>query len=266
MSELAQTTFFVWDIDPQVFSTMPLPRWYSLLFAIGILGGFAILKAMLSYEKKPHSILDGVMTYGMIGMVVGMRLGHVLFYQPDYYINHLHEIPMIWLGGYASHGGFLGLAIAMYLYVKRNPPMTFTWLVDRVSIASLFAAGFIRIGNFFNSEILGNATTAPWAVIFAKVDQTPRHPAQLYEAAGYLALALLFGILYRFTAMKEKGGMLFGGVIASGFLVRFICEFFKEDQSAFEAGMLINMGQILSIPFILGGIAFIAWANKAKSN
>ncbi len=263
---IAAPQHFIWDIDPQVFSFMPLPRWYSLLFALGILGGFMILKAMLTRENKPLSLLDGVMTYGMIGMIVGMRLGHVIFYQPDYFLEHPHEIPMIWLGGYASHGGFAGLAIAMYIFIKKHPPMTFTWLVDRVSIASLFAAGAIRVGNFFNSEILGHPSDVPWAVIFARVDQIPRHPAQLYEAAGYLSLALVFGLLYRFTNLKDKGGTLFGGVIAAGFVVRFICEFFKEDQAAFEAGMAINMGQVLSIPFIVAGIAFIVIANRrAKS-
>lgn len=244
---------YVWNLQPEVFSFSPLPRWYSLLFASGIVGGYAILRKIFIREGRPLELLDSLLMYGVVGMMVGMRLGHVMFYQPDYYIDHLIEVPMIWKGGYASHGGFLGVIIALLLFVRKKPDMTFFWLADRVSITCLFAAGFIRLGNFANSEIIGRPTgdSVPWAVIFSQVDQIPRHPAQLYEALGYFVLCALSLLLYYRTRLLEQAGRLVGLVIATGFVWRFFCEFFKEDQVPFEAGLTLNMGQILSIPFII---------------
>jgi prolipoprotein diacylglyceryl transferase len=248
---------YLWNLQPEVFSFSPLPRWYSLLFASGIVGGYAIIRKMFIREGKPVELLDSLLVYIVVGMMVGMRLGHVIFYQPDYYINHLLEIPMIWKGGYASHGGFLGVIIALVLFVRKNRDITFLWLADRVAIISLFAAGCIRLGNFCNSEIIGRpaAESLPWAVIFTQVDQVPRHPAQLYEAIGYFGLCGLSLLLYYRTRLAEQTGRLMGLIIATGFAWRFFCEFFKEDQVPFEAGLTLNMGQMLSIPFIIGATA-----------
>lgn len=247
---------FVWDIQPEVFSFSPLPRWYSLLFAAGIVGAYFILRSMLKREGKPMELLDSGLTYVVLGMMIGMRLGHVLFYQPDYYFEHPLEIPMIWKGGYASHGGFAGIVIALYLFVRTHPQLTWLWTLDRVAIGSMLSAGCIRLGNFFNSEMIGRpATGVPWAVIFKSVDDVPRHPAQLYEAVGYFAIFAVFWVIYLRTNLAAKPGRILGWVAAFGFLWRFLCEFFKEDQVPFEAGMSLNMGQLLSLPFVAIGIA-----------
>lgn len=246
--------FFVWNVNPAVFSFSPLPRWYSLIFALGIVGGYAILRGMFKRDGKPVELIDSLLVYGVGGMMLGMRLGHVLFYQPDYYFAHPLEIPMIWKGGYASHGGYLGVIIALLLFAFRHAETPFLWLADRVAIVSMFTGMCIRVGNFFNSEMIGRPASSPWAVIFAQVDQVPRHPAQIYEALGYAVVTLGSYLCYRFTAMAKGPGRLMGLVMGMGFLWRFFCEFFKEDQVDFEAGLALNMGQLLSIPFIVIGL------------
>jgi prolipoprotein diacylglyceryl transferase len=248
----------VWDIRPEVFSFLPLPRWYSLLFAAGIVFGYLIFRNILKREGKPLEMLDSLLMHIVLGMMIGMRLGHCFFYQPDYYLAHPLEIPMIWKGGYASHGGFAGVLIALALFVRKHKDATFLWLADRVTIIAMLAAGFIRVGNFFNSEMIGHPTDAPWAVVFAQIDQVPRHPAQLYEAVGYFAVSGITWLLYvKGDAVKVRGRLLGVGMVL-GFAWRFFCEFFKEDQVPFEQGMTLNMGQLLSLPFILLGAALIA--------
>ena len=248
-----------WNLRPEVFSFSPLPRWYSLLFALGIVGGYTIIRRMFLRENKPVEYLDSLLVYVVMGMMIGMRLGHVLFYQPDYYADHLLEIPMIWKGGYASHGGFLGVIIALILFARKYKTLSFMWLADRVAVISLFTAFCIRLGNFCNSEMIGRpADGLSWAVVFEQIDAVPRHPAQLYEACGYIILCGISLLLYYKSKITAYNGRLLGFIISSGFAWRFFCEFFKEDQVPFEAGMTINMGQWLSIPFIIGGLLLMA--------
>lgn len=244
----------IWDIRPEIFSFMPLPRWYSLLFAGGMVFGYFIMRNIYQRENKPVEILDSLLMHVMLGMIIGMRLGHCLLYQPEYYLAHPLEIPQIWKGGYASHGGFAGVLIALILYARRYKEVTFLWVADRVSIIAMLTAGFIRIGNFFNSEMIGHATDVPWRVTFALVDNIPRHPAQLYEAFGYLVITAIDWTMYKRGTVLEKPGRLLGWTAIMGFSWRFFCEFFKEDQVPFEQGLTFNMGQLLSVPFVLLGI------------
>jgi prolipoprotein diacylglyceryl transferase len=255
-----------WNLRPEVFSFSPLPRWYSLLFAMGIIGGYAIIRKMFIRESKPVEILDSLLVYVVVGMMLGMRLGHVLFYQPDYYAEHLLEIPMIWKGGYASHGGFLGVIIALLLFARKYRDLSFLWLADRVAVISLFTACCIRLGNFCNSEMIGRqAEGLSWAVVFEQIDLVPRHPAQLYEAIGYILLCGISLLLYYKTKITASNGRLLGFIVASGFAWRFFCEFFKEDQVPFEAGMTLNMGQWLSVPFIIGGTLLMLNVQRSGS-
>jgi prolipoprotein diacylglyceryl transferase len=246
---------FVWNVRPEVFSFSPLPRWYGLIFASGFAGGFFMVKRMFERDGKGADLLDSLLTYIVLGTVIGMRLGHCLLYQPEIYLRDPIRILKIWEGGFASHGGFLGVIIALVLFARKHG-MTFAWLADRVSVASMFGAGAIRVGNFFNSEMVGPPTDQPWGVIFAQIDSVPRHPAQLYEAFGYFTISFVGYWLYKNTRITARQGRLLGVTMIAGFGWRFICEFLKEDQVAFEADMLLNMGQLLSLPFIVLGILF----------
>lgn len=256
----------VWNIRPEVFSFSPLPRWYSLVFAIGIGGAWAIMRSMFRREGKPLELIDSLLIYTVVGMMVGMRLGHVLFYQPDYYFQpeHLIEIPMIWKGGYASHGGFAGVIVSLWLFARKHRETSMLWLMDHMAVVSMFTAGCIRVGNFFNSEMIGHAATVPWAIVFQQIDNIPRHPAQLYEAIGYFAICGIFWLIYSRSRIAEAPGQLAGWIIVCGFGWRFLCEFFKEDQVGFEQGMTLNMGQLLSLPFMAIGLLMALAAAKKR--
>jgi prolipoprotein diacylglyceryl transferase len=251
----------IWDIRPEVFSFSPLPRWYSLLFAIGVYTGYLLTRKLMSKEKLSDEQFASGFTYVIVGMMVGMRLGHCLFYQPDYYLERPWEILMIWQGGYASHGGFLGVFIALYFFIRKNPQVTFWWLLDRASIGCVNVAGWIRLGNFFNSEMIGHKTEMPWAVVFAQIDQVPRHPTQLYEAFGYFFTSILLWILYHRTKIADQPGRMIGLSCVMLSTWRFFCEFFKVEQVGFEQDMALNLGQILSLPFFLGGLYLLVKKN-----
>jgi prolipoprotein diacylglyceryl transferase len=248
----------VWNVDPAIFRVGPFaPRWYGLLFALGFALGYMIMVQIYRNERRPEEPLSSLFLYIFAGTLIGARLGHVLFYQPDYYLSRPWEILMIWQGGLASHGGFAGVLIALYLYVRKYRDMSFLELCDRLVIAILPAAGLIRIGNLFNSEILGNPTNVPWAIIFIKVDPLPRHPAMLYEALTYLLVfAILYVAYWRTEIVKIPGRILGAGFVAC-FTARFLIEFVKEGQVWFEQGMILNMGQLLSIPFVLIGVVLV---------
>ena len=260
---------FVWNIRPEIFSFSPLPRWYSLIFAIGIAGAWGVMRAMFRREGKNLELIDSLLVHCVLGMMIGMRLGHVIFYQPDYYFTAAHwlEIPQIWKGGYASHGGFAGVIIALWLFARKNPDLKMMWLMDHMAVASMWTAGCIRVGNFFNSEMIGHVAKVPWAVVFKQIDDVPRHPAQLYEAIGYFIIFGFFYWAYWKTNIAKAPGRLAGWIIVAGFSWRFFCEFFKEDQVPFEQGLTFNMGQLLSLPFIaLGLIMALAAAKKYRES
>lgn len=247
-----------WDVSREIFSVGSFAlRWYSLLFALGIFLGYLIMYRMFQRENKPLELMDSLLFHIVIGTVVGARLGHCLFYEPLDYLTDPVRIFKVWEGGLASHGGFTGVIIALILYCRRYPQISFFWLADRMTITSMVAAGCIRIGNLFNSEILGHQTDVPWAFVFKKIDDVPRHPTQIYESLGYFSIAGLLYIIYRMKDRKPREGLLFGLVLVIAYSFRTFIETFKENQVAFEENMFLNMGQLLSIPFILFGLFII---------
>jgi prolipoprotein diacylglyceryl transferase len=216
-----------------------------------------IMAQIYRREKRSEEHLSTLFLYVFLGTLIGARLGHALFYQPDYYLARPWEILMIWQGGLASHGGFTGVLIALYLYLRKYRDMSFLELGDRLAIAVLPAAGLIRVGNFFNSEIVGMPADLPWAVIFLRIDSLPRHPAMLYEAVSYfLVFAILYAAYWKTDIIKTPGRILGAAFVACS-TARFFIEFVKEDQVSFEQGMLLNLGQLLSIPFILIGLGLL---------
>jgi phosphatidylglycerol:prolipoprotein diacylglycerol transferase len=246
----AMMQHFVWNVDPVIFSLGPFhPRWYGVFFALGFFLGYEILAQFYRREGRSLENLPDLSLYLVLGTIIGARLGHVFLYEPAYFLAHPWQIPMVWQGGLASHGGFAGVMIALYLYLKKHPEMTF--------IASLLAAAMIRIGNFFNSEIIGTPSNLPWAVVFARVDDIPRHPAMLYEALAYLLVFSALYVAYWKTKMIQRLGRTLGTSLAACFFARFMIEFVKENQVPFEKQMLLNMGQLLSIPFIAAGLYLI---------
>jgi phosphatidylglycerol:prolipoprotein diacylglycerol transferase len=254
----------IWHVDPAIFVLGPIEiRWYGLFFALGFLLGFQIMAQFYRREQRELENLSELCLYLMLGTIIGARLGHVLFYQPDYFLSHPWEILMIWQGGLASHGGFAGVLISLYLYLKKHRDMSFLELADRLAIPCLLAAALIRVGNFMNSEILGVPSSLPWAVVFARVDNIPRHPAMLYEAAMYFVVFCVLYVAYWKTAIIQIPGGVHGTTLATCFLARFLIEFVKENQVPFENRMPLNMGQLMSIPFILTGV-YLIYASRRR--
>jgi prolipoprotein diacylglyceryl transferase len=245
----------VWNGDPELLRLGPLAlRWYGLTFASGLLCGYFILLRIYRREKRSEANLSNLFSYIFFGTIIGARLGNIVLYEPEYYFAHPWEIPAIWHGGLASHGGFAGVLIAIWLYVRKYRDIGFLELADRLAAPAVAAACFIRIGNFFNSEIVGRPSDVPWAVVFLRVDNLPRHPVMLYEALAYAIIAAALYIAYLKTPIAAVPGRLVGAALAASFAGRFILEFFKEDQMPFERGMLFNTGQLYSVPFILAGL------------
>jgi phosphatidylglycerol---prolipoprotein diacylglyceryl transferase len=255
----------VWNMAPEIVQFGPLRiRWYGLFFALGFLSGYEIMARFYRREGRPLESLSSLVVYLFLGTIIGARLGHVLFYQPDYYLAHPSEILMIWHGGLASHGGFAGVMIAIFLYLKRYRDMNFLQLADRLAIPCLLAATLIRIGNFFNSEILGTPSNQPWAIVFARVDNIPRHPAMLYEAGAYLLAFCALYVAYMKTTVSQFPGRILGMTLVICFIARFMIEFVKENQVPFEEHLVLNMGQLLSIPFIVAG-AYLIYVSCKKA-
>lgn len=213
-------------------------------------------------ENKSEHDLNDLVWYMILGTVLGARLGHCLFYNPDYYLSHPLEILQIWKGGLASHGAGIGIITALMLYTRKKKEISFLWIMDRVVITVALSGFFIRLGNLFNSEIIGKPTNGNWGFIFVSVDNIPRHPAQLYEAIAYLLIFIFLLSFYFRVKGKFKNGLLFGLFLISIFGFRFFVEFFKENQSLFEQKLFLNMGQLLSIPFVIMGIYFLFRKDK----
>jgi len=256
-----------WNPDPEIVNILGLSiRYYGLLFAGGLILCVYILGWIYKRENIPSEYLDKLTMFCIIGIVVGARLGHCLFYEPAYYLSNPLEILKIWQGGLASHGGVLGLLIAMFIY-SRKTKHSMIDTADLITVVAGLEFTFIRLGNFMNSEIVGMPTTNSWGVIFERVDNIPRHPAQLYEAISYLIIFSVLMILYKKRRDSLKNGFFFGLGSVLFFTARFLIEFVKEDQVGFEEGMALNMGQLLSIPFILIGIGFMIYGfQRTKSS
>lgn len=253
-----------WDIDPTLFRLGPLaPRWYGLLFASGFLIGFYLMRHVYRREDKPVEDLDILLFYLLGGTIIGARFGHILFYAPGYYFSNPVEILMIQRGGLASHGGVIGVVFAIWLYCRSREDQPFLWLMDRLAAPVALTGGLIRLGNFFNSEILGTPTDLPWGVVFERaariregIEAIPLHPVQLYESLSYV---LIFGVLwrlYRRWGAETPRGLLIGMFFALIFGARIVLEFFKLRQIHFEAALPLgmSMGQLLSLPVVALGI------------
>ena len=258
--------FITWDASPVIFSIGPLAlRWYGLAFAIGFIIGYNIVAKMFKHEGAPEKWLGILLTYVVVATIIGSRLGHVFFYQWDYYSQHPGEIFKIWEGGLASHGGVIGNFIAVWLFSIFVTKKSVSWTVDRLVVPVAMVAGLIRLGNLMNSEIYGGVTDLPWGFIFVRDGQTlPMHPTQIYEALGCFAL---FGVLmwmYWKKNAQERPWLISGVFFIGVFVSRFLIEYVKNVQVGKEIEMIatygINMGQLLSIPFIVMGVVMVVYA------
>lgn len=283
-------SYITWTASPEIAQIGPLTlRWYGLLFAMGFLIGLFIVRRMFLAEKAPEAWLDKCFLYVVGGAVLGARLGHVFFYDWEYYSKHLGEIFKIWEGGLASHGGAIGIILAMWIFSRTVSKKSILWILDKIVVPTALAGGFIRLGNLMNSEIVGKPTDSPLGFLFknaakdtwvkceecvqfvtnclktgtnnlgAEMCMVPRHPVQLYESIGYFAI---FGILfytYWRTEKRHKPGYIFGLFLVLIWGTRFGWEYLKMSQGGFESafGYVLSTGQLLSIPFILIGLYFM---------
>jgi phosphatidylglycerol---prolipoprotein diacylglyceryl transferase len=260
-------TYIVWDMNPDI-TTIPLLgiplRWYGVLFALGFMLSQFIMSFIYRREGKPAGDADTLTIYGIVATLLGARLGHVLFYDPAYYFANPEKILATWEGGLASHGAGIGLFIGLYLFARKTK-VPYLWILDRVAIVACLAGCFIRLGNLTNSEMVGTPTDLPWAFIFSAIDNVPRHPAQLYEAIYCLILfAFLFLTWYK-RRDQVKTGFFFAWFLIILFSLRFIDEFLKINQVEFEDQMVLNMGQLLSIPFVLAGVIVLIAIHTKKT-
>jgi prolipoprotein diacylglyceryl transferase len=260
-----------WNPDPEIINILGFSlRYYGILFVSGLIIAIYILGWIFKRENIPPNNLEKLTIYGIIGIIVGARLGHCLFYEPSYFLSHPLEmilpvtfppdggIEFIGYQGLASHGGVLGLFIGIYFYSRKTKHKMIDTL-DLIAVVVGVSLGFIRLANFMNSEIIGMPTKRPWGIIFERVDNVPRHPAQLYEAISYFIIFGIIMIIYLKLKDRLKNGILFGLASVLFFIARFLIEFLKEDQVGFEEGMTFNMGQLLSLPYIAAGIGFIIY-------
>jgi prolipoprotein diacylglyceryl transferase len=251
-----------WDVNPILFKLGPLTlRYYSILFVSGFPLGYMLFIWFFKREGLDTKILEPLLYILLLATIVGARLGHCFFYEPQYYLAHPLEILQPWKGGLASHGGAIGVLIGLWIYVKKygkKNGFDFMWLIDRLVIAVCFAGCLIRLGNLMNSEIYGNPTDLPWGFIFLRKGEIiAKHPTQLYEAFSYLLLGFFLLGMYKYKLPKLKKGWIFGVFLIVLFGMRFLIEYIKEPQVAFENNMHLNMGQWLSVPFIIAGIIIL---------
>ncbi|MCR5269825.1 MAG: prolipoprotein diacylglyceryl transferase [Prevotella sp.] len=275
----AELLYILWNPSLEAFHLGPLAiRWYSMCWLIGLLLAYFMVRWLYRNQKIAEEKFEPLFVYCFLGILIGARLGHCIFYQPDYYLTSvkgfvemLLPIHFMYDGswkltgyeGLASHGGTLGLMIALWLYVKHHK-VPLWQVLDNIAIATGITACFIRLGNLMNSEIIGKVTDVPWAFVFERVDALPRHPGQLYEAIAYALLFLLMIILYKKMPQKVGTGFYFGLCLTYIFTFRFFIEYTKEVQEAFENTLPIDMGQILSIPFVMIGTYCMIKAIKKK--
>lgn len=276
--------YILWNPDIVAFSLGPVEvRWYSLLWCIGLFAVYQLMHYLFKEQKLGEDKFEPMFLYCFLGILIGARLGHCLFYEPEYYLSRPMEmiLPMRKFAdgewhftgyeGLASHGGTLGLMIAIILY-SRNVKLNLMHVLDNVAIVTPICACAIRLGNLMNSEIIGHPTDVPWAFVFERVDMLPRHPGQLYEAICYAIFFFIGWFIYRLSLKKETmerytsnarkplvdirvgSGFYFGLCLFLIFLSRIFIELTKENQVDFESGMMFNMGQLLSVPFVLLGL------------
>ncbi|MDR2622863.1 MAG: prolipoprotein diacylglyceryl transferase [Dysgonamonadaceae bacterium] len=272
-------SYITWNADPTAF-TVPFfgkeMRWYAFAFVFGFALGLWIVKKIWKNENLNPDWYESLFFYVAIATVIGARLGHVLFYNPVEYFSHPVEIFKVWEGGLASHGGTIGIIVAVWIYSRRVTHKSMLWTFDRLVVPVGFVGALIRIGNLMNHEVYGHETTVPWAFRFIDnlpywkhgyppVYSPPSHPTQIYEAFFYVLTGFICLWMYWKRKDYKYEGLIFGVFLIGIFLSRFFVEFLKNDQEKFEEGMLLNMGQLLSIPFIVAGIWFAWRALQEKS-
>ena len=273
------TSYILWNPDQTIFHIGSLPiRWYGTMWMVGLMLGYLMMKKLYKDEKIPDEKFDPLFIYIFVSVLVGARLGHCLFYEPNYFLSSWdHFVEMLipfrhmangswrYIGyeGLASHGGVIGMIIAIFIYCRRYKISP--WVVlDNMGICSCITATFIRMGNLMNSEIIGKVTNVPWAFIFERVDPYPRHPGQLYEALSYACFFVVIYLVYRKHRNLVGTGFYVGLCLTLVFTARFLIEYTKDIQEAFEASMPLDMGQLLSIPFIIIGVLCMTHAKKQK--
>jgi len=269
------------NVSPVIFEFGSFAiRYYSVLFAMGFVISYFIVKRIYRFEKLDISELDRLLIYVIVGGLLGARVAHCVFYDGAYYLSGIlpfieiflpvsfsPEFKFIGYQGLASHGGAAGIIIALFLFKNKSQKKSFFWLIDRVVVPTGFAGACIRIGNLMNSEIYGHYTDKPWGFIFAHNGETiPSHPTQIYEALLYICTSVVLLILYKQPRFRNAKGFLLGVFLILVFAGRFLMEFLKNNQVAFENNMILNMGQWLSLPFVLAGAALIAFALKNSQN
>ncbi|MBR5373895.1 MAG: prolipoprotein diacylglyceryl transferase [Paludibacteraceae bacterium] len=259
-------SYITWTVDPCLFSIGPLTvRWYGLMWAAAFFFGYWVESKIYKKEGMTQDQMDKLFLYMLVGTVVGARIGHCLFYDPSRYLSRPYEILYVWEGGLSSHGGACGIIISLWLFNRNVAKKTYIWIMDRIVIAVAIGGAFIRLGNLMNHEIYGHATDVPWAFEFIKnihhwqagadpVFSAPSHPTQIYEAIYCLVTFSILMFLYWKTNARKYEGFIFGIFLIGVFLTRFILEFIKNNQEDFEDDMMLNMGQLLSIPLILWGV------------
>lgn len=264
---------FEWNLDPEIVNLFGIfsLRYYSLFFVVGLLLGLRVVKRLWIQDKWNVQELEKLTIWVFLATMIGARLGHCLFYDPVYYLSHPMEmlLPFNFDGGkfnftgylgLASHGGILAVFLTIWAFSRRSNYSVFS-LLDKISIGGALTGVFIRLANFMNSEILGKATNSNYGVVFKRVDEVLRHPAQLYEAIAYFIIFLIIYKVYQ-ERRNKAAGFVFGLFFVLLFSARFFIEFFKENQVDFEAGMALNMGQWLSIPFVILGLV-IMWLKRS---
>jgi prolipoprotein diacylglyceryl transferase len=262
-------SFITWSAKPEIFQIGNFAvRWYGVLFALGFAIGYFIMLKFFRKEKVPVKLLDQLTTYMVIATVIGARLGHCLFYEPAYYLSRPLEILKVWEGGLASHGAAIGILLAVYIFARKNK-VSYWWTMDRIATVTALAGFFIRMGNLMNSEIFGRPTSLPWGFIYENASDPaqrlqPRHPSQIYEGLAYLLIFALLMLIYYRKNGKPREGSLISLFLMLVFTARFFIEFLKEPQVDFESAMALNLGQLLSIPFILAGAAGLYVVNRKK--
>ena len=267
--------FVTWTFNPEIISSPISVRWYGLMFAIGFWVGYEIVWRMFRHEGAPEKWVGALFVYVAVATILGARLGHVFFYDWAYYQNHLSEILNIRGGGLASHGGAIGIVIAIYLYSKFVTKKSILWTFDKLVVPVAFVGALIRLGNLFNHEIYGGATDLPWGFRFVDnvgwwmqgaepVFTAPCHPTQLYEALCYLVLFGILMLMYWKWNAQRRPGLIFGVFLTVLFSARFVIEFVKNVQEPWEESMRaaigMDMGQVLSLPFIIAGVWLVVRA------
>jgi phosphatidylglycerol---prolipoprotein diacylglyceryl transferase len=256
--------FIEWTANPVAFYISERGiRWYGILLASGFLLAYLIFCKIAKREGLKQDIVDKFAIYVVLGVVIGLRLGHCFFYNPIHYINNPLEILKVWEGGLASHGGAVGIFVAVWLFLRNYKQLSFLYLVDRLSIIVALAGSFVRVGNLMNHEIVGIPTRVSWAFVFHRVDMLPRHPTQLYEAIFYFLFFIIMYWLYMKKDWGRKQGLMTGFFFVIVFTFRFLIEFTKTVQMETESwDFPLLMGQLLSVPFVIIGIVIMLKANK----